>query len=398
MYKSFYLFLLILLVISTTAFAITTNIIYQGYLTQSNIPAQGTIDNCSFDIKLKGGGASLWNLPNTSIEANNGAYAKILPVPLSALHPSNQYELEITINGTPLIPNVNMAAVPFAYYASSLDGIVNVFNKYTGIGTTTPLTHLHIIGSSSANIRLEDQDGESYQISSGDNGLNGNFNISDIAEGVRLTIDTFGHVGIGTTAPAHTLHVSKSANGPVATIENTANGAGAWGLQVKAGRNVSGTDFFIYFTKPNGVVIGAIQQSGDSVIYHTTSDKNLKKNIVQTHFGLKDVMKIRVKDFCWKTDQDEKINTGLIAQELDEIYPEAVSKPSKENKIWGIDYGRLTPLVVKGLQDLKREKDREIEKLKKYNHMLTEENEKLKGRYQMILSRIEALESNIGKN
>ena len=45
------------------------------------------------------------------------------------------------------------------------------------------------------------------------------------------------------------------------------------------------------------------------------------------------------------------IEKGFIAQELYEIYPSAVYKPKKEEDMWGIDYSKLTPILVQAIKD-----------------------------------------------
>jgi hypothetical protein len=42
---------------------------------------------------------------------------------------------------------------------------------------------------------------------------------------------------------------------------------------------------------------------------------------------------------------------GFIAQEMQEIMPEAVSADDSEEKILSMDYGRITPILVSALQD-----------------------------------------------
>jgi hypothetical protein len=50
---------------------------------------------------------------------------------------------------------------------------------------------------------------------------------------------------------------------------------------------------------------------------------------------------------------------GFIAQELYEIYPSAVSVGGDDPQTnpWAIDYGRLSPLLVKAIQELKAGND-----------------------------------------
>ena len=43
---------------------------------------------------------------------------------------------------------------------------------------------------------------------------------------------------------------------------------------------------------------------------------------------------------------------GYIAQELLEVAPEAVSVPTNEDEMMGVDFGKLTPRLVKAIQEL----------------------------------------------
>ena len=46
-----------------------------------------------------------------------------------------------------------------------------------------------------------------------------------------------------------------------------------------------------------------------------------------------------------------KETIGLIAQEVYEVIPEASNKPEDENKeLWSMDYIRLIPVLIKGMQ------------------------------------------------
>jgi len=91
--------------------------------------------------------------------------------------------------------------------------------------------------------------------------------------------------------------------------------------------------------------------------WSTSSDYRLKNNIVDTHFGINDLMKIPVRDYTYKADAANTPTTGFIAQELYEIFPNAVTKPAKAEEMWSVDYGKVTPLLTKAIQDLKAEND-----------------------------------------
>ena len=74
-------------------------------------------------------------------------------------------------------------------------------------------------------------------------------------------------------------------------------------------------------------------------------------------------MKISVRDFNWLADGTK--DTGFIAQQLYGIYPYAVTKgdngtdayiPGVTNT-WSVDYSKVTPLIVKAIQDLNKKVD-----------------------------------------
>jgi hypothetical protein len=83
-----------------------------------------------------------------------------------------------------------------------------------------------------------------------------------------------------------------------------------------------------------------------------TSDRRLKENIKPTHYGLDAVLKMRVVDYRYKADP-KKPHTGFIAQDLHQVYPEAVTVGGENVKTqpWGVDYAKLTPLLTKAVQE-----------------------------------------------
>ncbi|GBL35458.1 hypothetical protein EMGBS15_10530 [Filimonas sp.] len=62
--------------------------------------------------------------------------------------------------------------------------------------------------------------------------------------------------------------------------------------------------------------------------------------------------KIDVKDYDYINGT--KYQNGFIAQQLYEIYPYAVSQGGEDplKNPWMVDYGRVTPLLVKSVQEL----------------------------------------------
>jgi hypothetical protein len=100
-----------------------------------------------------------------------------------------------------------------------------------------------------------------------------------------------------------------------------------------------------------GTVHGSISRNGtNTVAFNTTSDARLKENLQETEIGLAEVMQLQVYDFTWKGTGEPA--HGFIAQEVHGIYPAAVreggANPIEEP--WQIEYGRLTPLLVRAVQ------------------------------------------------
>lgn len=195
----------------------------------------------------------------------------------------------------------------------------------------------------------------------------------------RMRIDNgTGNVGIGTTSPSQKLHVVGNvyASGNVSAsylLVGTSSTYAPLHVQKWEGtvavfnrRNTNGDVVEFWRGDPDGTKVGSVFVTTTATTYNTTSDKRLKNNIADTKLGLNNLMQVKVRDFSFKNDPTNKIFTGFIAQELYEIYPDAVTKPENDNGIWQVDYGRITPLLVKAIQD----QQQQIDTLKEENSSL----------------------------
>ena len=81
---------------------------------------------------------------------------------------------------------------------------------------------------------------------------------------------------------------------------------------------------------------------------------------------------VRVVDFTWNDPNDTAVNnrnargiwTGIIAQELVDVFPFAVNAPRNEDDLsideesestWHVDQDQLVPVLIKAIQELKAE-------------------------------------------
>ena len=101
-------------------------------------------------------------------------------------------------------------------------------------------------------------------------------------------------------------------------------------------------------------VIGTISSAASStnVAYNTSSDERLKENIVDMESQLDKVLAAKPRQFNWK--KNGVTSQGFIAQELQEVFPEAVTVGGEDptESPWSVDYGRVTPFLMKAIQEL----------------------------------------------
>jgi hypothetical protein len=93
-----------------------------------------------------------------------------------------------------------------------------------------------------------------------------------------------------------------------------------------------------------------------SINNYLTSDVRLKTDIKPLEgSSLEKVKQLTAKTYLWKDDlmgKGDKREIGLIAQEVAEVVPEAVSKMSSDADTLGVAYTQLVPLLVEAVKEL----------------------------------------------
>lgn len=199
---------------------------------------------------------------------------------------------------------------------------------------------------------------------------------SDIHTGGRILLTRNGYNNVGLTNGTHPIggvlnYFNNNTRDAYVAIQSRGGSTAALFLSKSF---ATSNDVYVRFaltsngsTAPAGSIT---RGSGYTVLYNTTSDVRLKENIKPTHYGIQDLMKIEVKDYNYISDKKSP-TTGFLAQQLHKVFPAAVTvggKDAKQNP-WSVDYGKVTPLLVKAIQD----QQAEIEKLKSQNELLQKE-------------------------
>ena len=89
--------------------------------------------------------------------------------------------------------------------------------------------------------------------------------------------------------------------------------------------------------------------------FNSTSDISLKENIHTIENPLSKVMQLNGVSFDWKESQEPSM--GVIAQELEKVFPELV----KTNDIKSVNYNGLIGVLIEAV----KEQQKQIEELKK---------------------------------
>jgi len=91
----------------------------------------------------------------------------------------------------------------------------------------------------------------------------------------------------------------------------------------------------------------------DDIIVAASSDINLKNDVKTITGSLQKISKIRGTKFNWDSRKDtpyEGSDYGVIAQEVEEIFPEMVV--TRENGIKAVRYDRLIPVLIEAVKEL----------------------------------------------
>ena len=132
--------------------------------------------------------------------------------------------------------------------------------------------------------------------------------------------------------------------------------------QVVVGYNLTGKG------NDTGFFGGAsVYNEANTTTWNTTSDRRIKKNIVDNNDGLSLLMQLQVRNFEYRTPDEidelpsssavdvQGVQLGVIAQEIQQVIPETVKEES--TGCLTVDPDRLTWYLINAVKELKSELD-----------------------------------------
>lgn len=403
--RSLMVFVVLLVICSGVSVAqVPRTITYQGSVNQavSGTPVDGNVSMTFRLYDALTGGIELWNETHSTVTVDEGIYSVNLGtvMPLDTLAFDKPYYLELSIGGELLTPRQPLTSVPYAQRAVRVDdfvvsetagiksirvplpsnGLFRVGDVWTGDKTFVEFrgSTLGLCGGPTDGypiFSIGDMQGRAMYLGNGSKTakklslvLDNGHVLNIIGSGFPLTIDTTGsRFEIGTEGTETHLKLThgtglaiKRYNGDVGLLVRSSNGyIGIGSAQ---------------YPQYQLDVAGTIR--GENV---SPSDLRWKEAIAPVDDALDRVMQLRGVTFRW-TDPSRGTGPqiGVIAQEVEQVFPELVSADSAGYK--SVAYDRLAAPLIEAVKALKAEND-----------ALKAENSRMKEDFERRLTALEAV-------
>lgn len=380
--------LLLLLTLAFAGHASETEITYQGQLNHDGMPYNGTPD---MEFRLWSAVTSGYTFPNSNVlsqmPVQDGLFRVVLDFGEQSFGEQPLY-LEVSVDGTPLAPRQLLTAAPHALTAAPWKrtlGGVGYADGPIGIGTAAPGAALHVRGSAITGSSANSAEGLNSFVSGGsvldpnsasghtafvagglDNHAAGAFSFAGGYLARSLHQSTFvwsdsnavefastgsnqflvrasGGVGVNTNAPARDLHIRQDGtNSSSAGLELESAAGNAWGMYVAISDNLG----FRY----NDTLVARINAADGQLV--SLSDRRFKQDIEPLAAVLDRVLQLAPSAYAMKgAGPDGPRTFGLIAQDVQRLFPEAVSR---QEGVYGVSYGRISVLNTAALIELER--------------------------------------------
>ena len=251
---------------------------------------------------------------------------------------------------------------PLIYAEQAGNGMGAHFKNIIGAGADNPVVHIETTNAAFDQPVLRvTNDGKSYGIQINNNDPGGSegdsaLRINQNAPGAGIYIDQDG--------AASGLYINQSSAGGIPlyiTNNHTEEGirvlcpSNGQGVRIDAG---SGGNYVLRCNAEGGTLAARFDADGDySLVGSPYSDRRLKENIIDSEYGLAEVLQLTPRKFNWITHPDLPKH-GFIAQEVKSVAPNMVrgddSDELGEDGGGGMsfDYNGMSAVLCKAIQEL----------------------------------------------
>ena len=167
----------------------------------------------------------------------------------------------------------------------------------------------------------------------------------------RMRITSGGNLLVGTTTDVG-YKAQFVGGGYYTMLINQSGGTGTY-IPLAINHNVtSGSIRLINFSVGGSTDVGSITTNGSNTFYNIASDYRLKEDLKEYN-GLQLISKIKTYDYQWKISKSRMY--GVMAHELQEVIPYAVTGEKDGKEMQQVDYSKIVPILVKAVQELQQQ-------------------------------------------
>jgi len=220
-----------------------------------------------------------------------------------------------------------------------------------GVGTSSPAYNTQILSGADTVLSVVSGDSNSASLYLGDSvATRGRLTYNNANDSLAVYTDNNERCRL--TATGEFLIGCTSAGDGGITLDGSPSSNSVPSMELV--RDFSGTATMIRFTNIGGSpFVGSITSTTSATAYNTSSDERLKNNIKDADDSGSKVDAIQVRQFDWKTDGEHQ-DYGMVAQELLEVAPDAVTQGDTPDEMMGVDYSKLVPMLIKEIQSLRQ--------------------------------------------
>ena len=189
-------------------------------------------------------------------------------------------------------------------------------------------------------------------------GADVDFSISaDTVPNMVVVDGALGKVGIGTAAPGYRLSIHADEANSVVYIHNDGNNANRYGVTIDAGADDQSatTNYFVVCRDGDGGDVGYLQNASGTFTAADVSDRRVKEEIEDAGSTVDLIKRVKIRNYKYKRKSDKgpddrPTTTGVIAQELLEVIPNAVVYNPKSDR-YAYSPASLVPYLIKAVQE-----------------------------------------------